>query len=117
MPARAVKTNLLFFTKGGETESIWYYDLSEVKVGKRNPLTLANFEEFSRLLPTKADSERSWTVPRADIEAKNFDLKAVNPHRKREVDTRTPAQILAEIERLGREAAVAIAELKRLIAS
>ena len=27
-----VKTNLLFFTKGGPTERIWYYDLSDIKV-------------------------------------------------------------------------------------
>jgi type I restriction enzyme M protein len=111
-----VKTNLLFFTKGKPTESIWYYDLSDVKVGKRSPLTLGHFDEFFRLLPDKADSERSWTVARADIEAKNYDLKAVNPNRKREIDTRTPAEILAEIERLGREADAAIAELKRLLA-
>lgn len=38
-----VKTNLLFFTKGGKTERIWYYDLSWVKVGKKSPLTLAHF--------------------------------------------------------------------------
>jgi type I restriction enzyme M protein len=30
-----VKTNLLFFTKGRKTEKIWYYDLSQVKVGKK----------------------------------------------------------------------------------
>jgi type I restriction enzyme M protein len=35
-----VKTNLLFFTRGKPTERIWYYDLSERKVGKKNPLTL-----------------------------------------------------------------------------
>lgn len=38
-----VKTNLLFFTKGGKTERIWYYDLSWIKVGKKTPLTLAHF--------------------------------------------------------------------------
>lgn len=38
-----VKTNLLFFTKGRKTEKIWYYDLSNVKVGKKTPLTLAHF--------------------------------------------------------------------------
>jgi type I restriction enzyme M protein len=54
-------------------------------------------------------------VSRADIEAKNYDLKAVNPNRRRKVDTRTPAEILAEIERLGQEADAAIAELRRLI--
>lgn len=39
----AVKTNLLFFTKGKKTSKIWYYDLTHVKVGKRSPMTLAHF--------------------------------------------------------------------------
>lgn len=39
----AVKTNLLFFTKGQKTEKIWYYDLTHVKVGKKSPMTLAHF--------------------------------------------------------------------------
>ena len=38
-----VKTNLLFFTKGRRTERICYYDLSQLKVGKKTPLTLAHF--------------------------------------------------------------------------
>ena len=45
-----VKANLLFFTKGKPTEKIWYYDLSDIKVGKKTPLTMANFEEFLKLL-------------------------------------------------------------------
>jgi len=57
-----VKANLLFFTKGKSTERIWYYDLSDVKVTKRQPLTAAHFEEFFHLLPDRADSEHSWTV-------------------------------------------------------
>ena len=68
--------------KGKPTESVWYYDLSDVKVGKKTPLTLDHFDEFFELLPTRGDSERSWTVTRAAIEAKNYDLKAVNPNRK-----------------------------------
>jgi len=39
----AVKTNLLFFSKGTKTSKIWYYDLTHVKVGKKSPLTLAHF--------------------------------------------------------------------------
>lgn len=57
-----VKTNLLFFTKGKPTERIWYYDLSDVKVGKKTPLTLKHFEDFAAMLATRGDSERSWTV-------------------------------------------------------
>jgi len=57
-----VKTNLVFFAKGSPTERIWYFDLSDVKVGKKSPLTLRHFDEFFRLLPRRADSPQSWTV-------------------------------------------------------
>jgi type I restriction enzyme M protein len=107
-----VKANLLFFTRGGPTERTWYYDLAEVKVGKRSPLTLAHFDEFFRLLPGRADSDNSWTVARAEIEARGYDLKAVNPHRKLEVDERTPDEILDLIEAKGREVAEALALLR-----
>ena len=107
-----VKTNLLFFTKGQPTERIWYYDLSGVKVGKKTPLTLTHFEEFFRLLPTRADSERSWTVSRSEIEARNFDLKAVNPQARSGEDTRTPEELLDLIEARGREVIEALAALR-----
>ena len=67
-----VKTNLLFFKKGERTEKIWYYDLSDVKVGKKTPLTMERFDDFFRLLPTRGDSERSWTV---DIVARRANAK------------------------------------------
>jgi type I restriction enzyme M protein len=176
-----VKTNLLFFTRGKPTEKIWYYDLSERKVGKKNPLTLDDFKEFFELLSTLADSDRSWTLDftarrrkateearpfrktevdkkaeadelkakqgelkKADpideakkaeaqaafdtavkasreaakkaesIENAVYDLKAVNPHRKVVVDTRTPAELLEFIEAKGQEVAKSLATLREL---
>jgi type I restriction enzyme M protein len=176
-----VKTNLLFFTKGKPTENIWYYDLSDVKVGKKTPLTLRHFEDFAAKLATREDSDRSWTVdlsarrakaaaesqpfkdaarakaqeaeqikdrlgelkkarPRdedaigdaegtvaglmkeareatnkaEDIENAVYDLKAVNPHRKTEVDRRTPTELLDLVEAKGREVAEALAALRKL---
>ncbi len=175
-----VKTNLLFFTKGRLTERIWYYDLSDVKVGKKSPLRVKHFEDFFARLPNREDSDRSWTVelaarkaraaedarpfkerarakaqeaeqvkdalgelkkakPRDEAavaqaearlatltresrEAANraeavenavYDLKAVNPHRKPDVDTRTPEELLDLIEAKGREVAEALAALRR----
>jgi type I restriction enzyme M protein len=107
-----VRTNLLFFTKAGPTEKTWYYDLSEVQVGKKTPLTLGHFEEFLKLLPQRAESDRSWTAPRTDIEAKNCDLKAMNPHAKSNEDTRTPEELLDLIEAKGREVAEALSALR-----
>ena len=109
-----VKTNLLFFTRGRATERIWYYDLSDVKVGKKTPFTLARFEEFFTLLPSRADSDRSWSVSRDQIERTNYDLKAVNPNAKREEDTRTPEELIDLIEAKGREISDALATLRKL---
>jgi type I restriction enzyme M protein len=183
-----VKTNLVFFDKGKQTERIWYYDLSDIKVGKKTPLTLAHFEKFFELLPDRADSERSWTVefaarsqaaleeaqpfrekaaelralasrieddltalrkathPRTEkqrdeiasteaqlkgavrearegegkaiaIENAVYDLKAVNPNRVVEEDTRTPLEIVQAIEEKGREADSALSKLRVLLNS
>jgi type I restriction enzyme M protein len=107
-----VKTNLLFFTKGGPTESVWYYDLSDVKVTKKQPLTIDRFAEFFELLPSRADSAHSWTVSREELESRKLDLKAVNPNRTSNEDTRTPEELLDNIESKGREIDASIAELR-----
>ena len=109
-----VKTNLVFFNKGKATENIWYYDLSDLKVTKRKPLTLGHFDEFFKLLPGKEESENSWTVSRKEIEEKNYDLKAVNPNKIEEVDTRTPEELISLIEEKGKEVQEALAVLKSL---
>ena len=84
-------------------------------MGKRSPLTLEKFEEFFRLLPARTDGEHSWTVERKEIEARGYDLKAVNPNAKRDEDTRTPEELLDVIEAKGREVSTAIAELRKLL--
>ena len=109
-----VKTNLLFFTKGGPTQRIWYYDLSHIKVGKKSPLTLSHFEDFFARLPGRQDSELSWTVERPVLEQKGYDLKAVNPNVKVEEDTRTPEEILDLIEAKQKEIAEAIGRLRAI---
>lgn len=85
-----VKTNLIFFTKGGPTRKIWYYDMSDVKVRKKTPLTLKHFDEFFRLLPDRAESVNSWTVDiedrrrKATEEAKPFREEANAKNREAE---------------------------------
>jgi len=108
----ASKTNLLFFDKGEPTKEIWYYDLSDLNITKKQPLTLEHFEDFFKLLPEKAASERSWRVSIEEIEASNYDIKAVNLNKKSVEDTRTPDELIAIIEEQQVELAEAIARLK-----
>jgi len=112
------KTNLLFFRKGHPTERIWYYDLSAVKVTKRNQLTLAHFEDFFQRvrLPTDdpgRESERSWWSDVQDVQTRNYDLRAVNPRAKDTSDKRTPEELFAIIEQVQKEIEAGLAALKR----
>ena len=99
----ASKTNLLFFKKGEPTKEIWYYDLSDINVTKRQPLTMQHFNEFFKLLPQREDSENSWKVSIEKIQGKNYDIKAVNPNRKIEEDKRTPEELISIIDSQNRE--------------
>ncbi|MGH2408236.1 MAG: hypothetical protein ACRDF7_09185 [Candidatus Limnocylindrales bacterium] len=69
------------------------------------------------LLADRPDSDHSWTLLREEIEARKFDLKAVNPNAKFNEDTRTrtPEELLDVIEAKGREVDAAIAELRKLL--
>ena len=84
-----VKTNLLFFNKGEPTEKTWYYDLADVKVGKRQPFTIDKFDECFRLLPKRADSERSWTVNFAERK-QQATKEAEHSRKRREPNSRKP---------------------------
>lgn len=98
----ASKTNLLFFTRGEPTKEIWYYDLSDFNITKKQPLTVQHFEEFFKLLNPSthklSEGERSWSVSIEEIRAKNYDIKAVNPNRKGVEDNRTPDELIDFIE-------------------
>ena len=51
----------------------------------------------------------------ADINADTWDLTVNNPNRVEEVDNRTPAEIIAEIEELDAQAARALQAIKELL--
>ncbi|MEM3473713.1 MAG: N-6 DNA methylase [Nitrososphaeria archaeon] len=111
----ASKTNLLFFTKGRPTKEIWYYDLSDINVTKKQPLTMEHFEEFFKLLPTREESERSWKVSIEEIIQKNYDLKAVNPNKKNHADNRSPEELISLIEEQNKILLEAIEQIKGIL--
>jgi len=112
-----VKTNLLFFTKGKPTERIWYYDLSDLKVGKKTPLTLAKFEEFFRLLPKRSDSDHSWTLDLND--RKNQAAKEAEPlkrqARAKDQEAARWKEQLADLKKASRPDKKALAEAEQRI--
>lgn len=89
-PYAGVSTALLIFTKGGETEKVWFYDMKSDGYSlddKRTPLKLADgsddygdLQEIvrqyqSRDSNTKSDrKEKFFFVPKAEIVEENYDL-------------------------------------------
>jgi len=83
---------------------------------QKSPLAATHFEEFFRLLPARANSKHSWTVERQEIEARDWDLKAVNPHARRQEDLRRPEELLDLIKAKEREVAEAVTTQRKLLA-
>lgn len=96
-----VKTVVLFFTKGKQTEKVWYYQLDK-HFTKTNPMTEKDLEEFLALQKTKAESEHSWLLDVSTL-GDDYDLSVKNPNKVEEVDERTPSEILDSIFELESE--------------
>ena len=111
-----VKTVVLFFEKGKPTESVWYYQLDVGRnLGKTNALNEKDMEDFVTLSATKENSDNSWSVNVSDINKDTWDLTVHNPNRIDETDSRTPNEILKEIEELDKQAAKTLAAIKELL--
>ncbi|MBG12009.1 MAG: type I restriction endonuclease subunit M [Alcanivorax sp.] len=99
-----VKTVVLFFEKGAPTRNIWYYQLDPGRsLGKTNPLNDNDLADFVARQADFEDSDNSWSVDVAYIDADSVDLSVKNPNKAEAEPLRAPEVIINEIERLDRE--------------
>ena len=111
-----VKTVVLFFEKGAPTKKVRYYQFTpDRNLGKTNPLSEKDLEEFVELQKTKVDSDNSWTINVEDINQETFDLSVKNPNAPEEAPLREPEEILKEIKELDEESAEILKTIKGLI--
>jgi type I restriction enzyme M protein len=111
-----VKTVVLFFKKGEPTRKIWYYQLNlERNLGKTNPLNEDDLADFLECVQTFKETENSWTIDLADINAEALDLSVKNPNKTNEVVHRTPQEIIAEIQSLDAKNAEILAKIRELV--
>ena len=67
------------------------------------------------LQKTAADSEKSWSLPVAELDAETFDLSVKNPNAEEEAPLREPAEIIEEIMALDQESAAILATIRGLV--
>jgi len=89
----------------------------QLKRQKKNKASDAELLALTTQILEKEKAARDLETQAADIDAAVFDLKAVNPTAVVEVDTRTPQQIIDNIEAQGRIVAGALARLNSLMAT
>ena len=111
-----VKTVVLFFEKGAPTRKTWYYQLAPGRnMGKTNPLNDADLQEFIELQKSFANSDKSWSVDVARIDAASYDLSVKNPNGGEEITHRSPQDILDEIAALDAESAEVLANIRAML--
>jgi type I restriction enzyme M protein len=111
-----VKTVVLFFKKGEPTKKIWYYELTPGRnMGKTNPLSEKDLENFIELQKKSHDSELSWSVDISTVSQDNWDLSVKNPNKDNEVIHRLPAEIISEIEILDVENQAILQRIKEIL--
>ena len=91
-------TNLLFFTKGEPTQSIWYYEhkLPEgyKAYSKTTPIQLAEFETLKSWWTNREANEQAWQVDIDTIKANGYNLDIKNPHRAEEEKQYSSTELL-----------------------
>ena len=84
-------------------------------MGKTNALNEKDLEEFINFSKTKQESENSWSLNINNINKDTCDLNINNPNKVKEVDNRTPKEIIKEIEDLDSQANKLLQTIKDLL--
>jgi type I restriction enzyme M protein len=127
-PYAGVSTAILFFTKtnSGGTDHVWFYDVRADGFSlddKRNPVEANDLPDLLRRWvsldaeATRARTEQSFLVTKADIVAQEYDL-SLNRYKEIVQDNlehRAPLAIIADIEQLEEEIAKGLAGLKAML--
>jgi len=120
-PYTSIPTNVLFFDRSGPTADVWYYEVPPPDGRKQYTKTAAMpFEAFADCLawwPQRAEHDRAWTVPAAELLAAGCNLDRKNPRAKADAAHLPPEQLVDSI--LAKEARIAaiVGEIKALLAA
>lgn len=97
-PYASVATNLLFFTKGEATKTVWYYQhpLPEgyKAYSKTKPIQLAEFDPLKAWWTRREANEQAWPVDIQTIIDSGYNLDIKNPHQPEEEHPYTSAELL-----------------------
>jgi len=107
-PYTDIPCNLMFFTHGGPTDEIWYYEIlppeDRKKYSKTKSIQNDEFEEIKKWWGNRTENENAWKVKAKDIiklneagQAVDVNLDIKNPSKKGEFEYHEPAELIVSI--------------------
>ncbi len=118
-PYTEIPANILFFQRGGPTETVWFYEQplpeGRKKYSKTMPL---QFEEFTALMAwwhKREENAQAWKVSAAEVLANNTNLDLKNPHAKNAVEHADPKELIASIRTHEMQVMHLLAEIESLV--
>ncbi|MBN1107018.1 MAG: hypothetical protein JXL84_26680 [Deltaproteobacteria bacterium] len=88
----------------------------QLKARKKASAAKSVIDQLEQKIKIQEKMAREALAKAGDIDAAVFDLKAVNPNTGARPDSRTPAEIIENIEEQGRIVTAALNKLKTLLA-
>ncbi len=108
-----VQTVVLFFRKGEPTKNIFYYQLNVGRnLGKSSPLKVNDMTDFLEKYKSREVGTNSWFVSINDVDSKTLDIGVNNPTEYKDEDSKSPSQILEDINLIETDIAKILSELK-----
>jgi type I restriction enzyme M protein len=90
-PYTGIKTNILFFDKGGPTKHIWYFEHpypdGYKSYSRGKPLRIEEFDLEKKWWSKRKQTENAWKVSAKEIKERNYNLDSKNPHFEEEIHT------------------------------
>jgi type I restriction enzyme M protein len=127
-PYAGVSTAILIFTKGGETNKVWFYDMKAdgyTLDDKRNKIADSDLSDIvmqyqQRVSLRGVESERKgkyFTVPKKEIVENNYDLNLSTYKEEvyEEISYEKPEVIFRKLESIEADIQIGLAELKELM--
>ena len=125
-PYAGVSTAILLFTKGGETNNVWFYDMDadgytlDDKRTKTDGSDLQDIVHHFKIRDAKKDTDRKlkyFMVPKNEIVTNNYDLnlRTYKEEVYEEVKYEKPYEIFEKLESIEATIKNGLAELKELI--
>jgi type I restriction enzyme M protein len=118
-PYTGIATNIIFLTKGGPTENVWFFEHplpnGQPTYSRTKPIQLKEFELERSWWANRVECENAWRVTIDDIKSRDFNLDFRNPL---QAPTRKPsANYLSKHHKLAKRVNKKIASLKALLSS